>query len=122
MLKTLAEYLNTCADSGFGCLGCSPEELPGLQGFCSILIPVQTPPLECSKKQKQGLPRGVGQRWQRPQSPPEVPAGLCLAAQGPPSPAPKAPVPQGDRAVPLALPKVCCTSQKSSWRRPRAKQ
>lgn len=38
MLKTLTEYFNTFANTGFGCLECSPEELlqpdlPGLQGF-----------------------------------------------------------------------------------------
>lgn len=41
MLKTLTEYFNTLANTGFGCLECSPEELlpghgrtcRGLQGF-----------------------------------------------------------------------------------------
>lgn len=34
MLKTLTGYLNTFANTGFGCLECSPEELPGHGRTC----------------------------------------------------------------------------------------
>lgn len=34
MLKTLTEYFNTFANTGFGCLECSPEELPGHGRTC----------------------------------------------------------------------------------------
>lgn len=38
MLKTLTKYFNTFANTGFGCLECSPAQpdLPGAPGICTF--------------------------------------------------------------------------------------